>query len=110
MVFEFGFLGAFESIKLVEGKIIAVVLGAGIDGDAFGDDGVGDGDHGRLTDGADDSGVNREGIWGRDRIDVLGGDLGEEISDHGGKKVAAAIEAFGDQRLLVGADDDFLVG
>ncbi len=96
MVFEFGFLGAFESIKLVEGKIIAVVLGAGIDGDAFGDDGVGDGDHGRLTDGADDSGVNREGIWGRDRIDVLGGYLGEEISDHRREEVAAAIEAFGD--------------
>ena len=110
MVFEFGFLGAFEGIKLVEGEIIAVVFGAGIDGDAFGDNGVGDGDHGRLTDGADDNGVNREGIFGCDRIDVLGGDLGEEISDHGGKKVAAAIEAFGDQRLLVGADDDFLVG
>ena len=110
MIFEFGFLGAFEGIKLMEGKIIAVVLGAGIDGDAFGDDGVGDGDHGRLTDGADDSGVNREGIWGRDRIDVLGGYLGEEISDHRREEVAAAIEAFGDQRLLVGADDDFLVG
>ena len=110
MIFEFGFLGAFEGIKLVEGKIIAVVLGAGIDGDAFGDDGVGDGDHGRLTDGADDSGINREGIFGRDRIDVLGGDLGEEIGDHWREEMAATIETLRDQRLLVGADDDFLVG
>ncbi len=54
MILEFGFLGFFEGEELVEGKIVAMAVGATIDGDSPGNGLVGDANHGGLTSRADD--------------------------------------------------------
>ncbi len=110
VVFEFGLLSALEGVELTEGKVIAVVFGAGIDGDASGDDGVGDGHQCFLTNRTNNGWIGGESVFGGNRVNVLGGDLGEEVGDKGRKKVAAAIEAFINERLLVVGGDDFLFG
>lgn len=110
VVFEFGFLSPLEGVELAEGEIIAVVFGASIDGDSSRDDGIGDGDQCCLTNRTNDGGVNRESVFGGNRIDVLGGYLGEKISHHRRQEVAAAIEAFIDDCLLVIGGNNFLFG
>lgn len=110
MVFELGFLGSLEGVELAEGEVVAVIFGASVDGDAFGDDGVGDGDQRLLTNRTNDGGINRESVFGGNRIDVLGGDLGEKVGHHRREKMAAAVETFIDGRLLVIGGNNFLFG
>ena len=59
MIFEFGFLGAFEGVKLMEREKITMILPACIYGDVVGDDVIGDAGHGFLTNRAGDGGT----VW-----------------------------------------------
>jgi len=54
VVFQFGLLGTFKGIKLVERKVVTVVFRTRVNSDIFGDDVVGDPGHGFLTNGAGD--------------------------------------------------------
>ncbi len=81
MVVQLGLLGAFKGEKLMKGKVIAVILAAGVDGDAFGNDVVGDSDHSFLADRTGDGVNNRIDVFRSDGVDILGGNLGDEVGD-----------------------------
>lgn len=108
MILEFGFLSALEGVELVEGKVIAVIFGAGINGDVFGDDGIGDSNHCFLTNRTNNGWIGGESIFGGNRVDVLGSHLGEKVGDHGGEKVAAAVKTLVNERLLIVGGNDLL--
>lgn len=64
MILQFGPLGFFEGEELVKGKVVAVVVGAAVDGDTTGDGIVGDARHGCLTNGTDDGRRGGGGVFG----------------------------------------------
>lgn len=68
VVFQFCFLGAFESEKLMEGEKITMILPASIDGDGVGDNVVGNAGHRLLTNRTDDGGITGGGIFRRDGV------------------------------------------
>ena len=59
MVLQLRFLGAFESVKLMEREKITMILPACIYSNVVGDDVIGDAGHGFLTNRAGDGGT----VW-----------------------------------------------
>jgi len=94
----------------MQGKVIAVILGTSIDGDIFGNDAVSDANHGGLTDRTDDGWNHGISIFRSDRVEILGGDLGNQIGYQGRNEMATAVETFINQGLLVVRSDDFFFG
>lgn len=96
MVGNFGFLGGLETKEFVKREEVAVTLGAGPDGNAFGHGVVLNERQSILTDRTAGLFGDRDLRLGQDGIDVFGGIKGDVVSDPAREPVAAAIETFTD--------------
>lgn len=96
VVLQLHFLGTLESVKLTKGEKITMIFGAGVDGDIVGDDSVGDTRHCFLTNWTSNRWTVLIRIFWRNGVEVLGGDLRNEIGDEGRNEVTSAVETLVD--------------